>query len=137
MRDDTMIFPNYFVGGYSNPSKQIHIFATYSTPSAPVADFTATPLSGQVPLTVQFTDTSTNTPTSWLWSFGDGDTSNQQNPSHQYAKSGVYDVSLTATNAIGSDGESKEDYIEVRKKKPFLPSIEEGLLPHQELGGIR
>lgn len=49
-------------------------------PSAPVADFTSNPTSGNSPLTVTFTDTSTNNPTSWLWDFGDGTTSTQQNP---------------------------------------------------------
>jgi gliding motility-associated-like protein len=37
----------------------------------------------------------------WLWNFGDGDTSSQQNPSHTYAADGVYDVMLTVTDASG------------------------------------
>ena len=80
---------------------------------APVADFTGTPLSGTTPLTVQFTDTSTNLPTSWSWSFGDGGTSYDQNPSHQYTSAGTYTVSLTATNGGGSDTETKTDYVTV------------------------
>jgi len=79
----------------------------------PVADFTGTPLSGTAPLTVQFTDTSTNAPTSWSWSFGDGGTSTAQNPSHQYTSAGTYTVSLTAANAAGSDGETKAGYVVV------------------------
>jgi PKD repeat protein len=65
------------------------------------------------PLAVQFTDSSTGSPTSWSWDFGDGGTSNAQNPSHTYASAGVYDVTLTATNASGSDAEVKTDYITV------------------------
>jgi PKD repeat protein len=57
---------------------------------------------GLVPLTVQFTDTSNNQPTSWLWNFGDGSTSTQQNPVHRYTTSGVYTVRLDATDALGS-----------------------------------
>jgi hypothetical protein len=77
----------------------------------PVAGFTATPLSGTVPLSVAFTDTSTNTPTSWAWDFGDGGTSTSQNPTHSYTASGVYTVSLTATNATGSNTLTRTAYI--------------------------
>lgn len=50
-----------------------------------------------------FVDLSTNSPTSWLWNFGDGGTSTAQNPMHTYAANGVYDVTLTATNIVGDD----------------------------------
>jgi len=79
--------------------------------SAPVANFTGNPTSGAAPLAVSFTDTSTNTPTSWSWDFGDSTTSTVQNPSHTYNNVGNYTVSLTATNASGSDGETKTNYI--------------------------
>ena len=79
----------------------------------PVANFAGTPTSGNVPLTVTFTDTSTNTPTGWAWTFGDGGTSSEKNPVHQYTAAGTYTVTLTATNAFGSDGETKTGYITV------------------------
>ncbi|RTQ48163.1 PKD domain-containing protein [Hymenobacter gummosus] len=60
---------------------------------------------------VQFTDLSQNAPTSWLWNFGDGQTSTQRNPTHTYTASGVYDVTLTATNANGSQVATKRTYI--------------------------
>ena len=69
--------------------------------AAPVAEFVANQTltcSG----CVQFTDQSQNTPTSWLWNFGDGQTSTLQNPSHQYTATGSYTVSLSATNANGT-----------------------------------
>jgi PKD repeat protein len=69
----------------------------------PVTNFTRTPSSGTRPLTVNFTDTSTNYPTSWLWHFGDGTTSTAQNPSHTYSAGGSYTPSLTATNSSGSN----------------------------------
>jgi PKD repeat protein len=69
----------------------------------PVANFTATPTSGTVPLTVTFTDLSTNNPTSWNWSFGDGTFNETQNTVHTYASAGTYTVTLTALNAGGSN----------------------------------
>jgi PKD repeat protein len=75
------------------------------------ANFSATPLSGISPLTVQFQDLSTGGATSWLWSFGDGDTSTEQNPIHTYYGSDLYDVSLIINS--GSDTETKVDYINV------------------------
>ena len=55
-------------------------------------------------LTVQFTDTSSGSPTSWDWDFGDGTpNSSAQNPTHVYASAGTRTVELTATNDDGSD----------------------------------
>jgi len=81
--------------------------------TAPVAGFSGSPTTGQAPLVVQFTDSSTGSPTSWSWDFGDGSTANTQSPSHTYGSPGVYTVSLTATNASGSDLEAKSGYITV------------------------
>lgn len=53
-------------------------------------------------LDVAFTDTSTGGPTTWAWDFGDGSTSDVQNPIHTYA-AGRYRVKLTVTNAGGDD----------------------------------
>ena len=50
-----------------------------------------------------FTDASTQSPSSWLWDFGDGNTSTQQNPMHTYSAPGTYTVCLTSTNSCGSD----------------------------------
>jgi len=80
---------------------------------APVAAFSGTPLSGTVPVAVVFTDASTNSPTSWVWDFGDSGTATTQNPTHSYVQSGSYTVTLTATNASGSDDEVKAAYVVV------------------------
>jgi len=96
---------------------------------APLADFTADPTSGTLPLTVQFTDTSTGSPTSWSWEFGDGDTSTAQNPVHTYATTGTYTVTLTVANAYGSDTETKTDHITVGEPLPaviFSDDFEDG-----------
>ena len=68
----------------------------------PVANFSTNVSSGYVPLSVNFTDQSTNA-TSFLWDFGDGTNSTAQNPIHTYRTIGSYTVSLTVTNAQGSN----------------------------------
>jgi len=72
------------------------------TPTLPVASFTSnSPVClGEA---MQFTDTSQGYPTSWLWDFGDGVTSTLQNPTHLYATTGDFLVTLVVTNAQGSD----------------------------------
>lgn len=76
----------------------------------PTANFTASTVCKGTP--TQFTNTSTSTPPNqqltYLWNFGDGNTSNQASPSHQYATSGEFTVTLTAmANAHCSDSKSK------------------------------
>jgi PKD repeat protein len=71
-------------------------------PRVPTASFTASAASGQAPLPVQFTDTSSGAPTSWAWDFGDGGTATEQNPAHTYTAAGTYTVRLSATNAVGT-----------------------------------
>ena len=83
------------------------------SPGVPVASFTALPSSGVAPLQVAFTDTSTNGPTSWSWTFGDGGTSTDQNPVHTYVTAGTFSVTLTATNADGSGTVTQTDLITV------------------------
>jgi PKD repeat protein len=69
--------------------------------AGPMASFTMDKTSGQAPLTVQFTDTSAGSPTEWLWVFGDGSTSHEQNPVHTYNTSRDFQVQLTVKNALG------------------------------------
>jgi PKD repeat protein len=83
------------------------------TPPAPVANFMAIPRSGDGPLAVKFTDTSTGHVSSRLWDFGDGTTSIEQNPIHTYTfkNTGDFTVSLTVTGLSGTDTETKTNYI--------------------------
>lgn len=83
--------------------------------AAPVAGFSADVTNGTAPLTVSFLDESANMPTSWAWDFDSDGTidSAEQDPSFQYAISGTYTVTLTATNDQGSDEEIKTGYITV------------------------
>lgn len=82
-------------------------------PVAPVAAFTGAPTSGSYPLEVSFTDQSSGTPDSWNWDFGDGSVSTAQNPTHTYSAVGTYTVSLTVSNPVGGDTETKVDYVSV------------------------
>ncbi len=82
---------------------------------APVAAFSGTPTSGKAPLTVSFTDGSTNIPTSWNWEYKTGagiwtPFATVKNPSY-YFPAGTYDIRLTATNAVGSNTTMISGYI--------------------------
>ena len=88
----------------------------------PTASFTGTPTTGAVPLTVQFTDTSNGSPTSWNWSFGDGSYSTSRNPSHTYSATGTYTVSLNATNSAGSNTATRANYITVSATPVITPT---------------
>jgi len=90
--------------------------ACQSAGPTPNANFTANVTTIPVGGTVNFTDLSTNGPTSWSWTFTGGTPANstQQNPnSIVYNTPGTYTVSLTATNANGSGTETKTNYITV------------------------
>ena len=75
----------------------------HATPAGATASFTANPTSGQAPLTVQFTDTSTGSPTNWDWNFGDGTAhGTAQNPSHTYTSAGSFTATLTVGGSSAS-----------------------------------
>ena len=85
----------------------------------PVSEFSATPVTGTAPLTVNFTNASTGgSVTSRLWDFGDFGTSTALNPSHTYLAAGTYTVSLTSTGPGGSDTETKVAYVTVLEPAP-------------------
>jgi len=90
--------------------------------SPPVASFTSSSPSGTIPLTVTYTDTSINNPTSWSWTFGDGYSSNTRNPSHTYSTEGTYTVSLMAANSAGSNTNTKSGYISVSSPPTPTPT---------------
>jgi len=94
--------------------KRRYSYIHTTVPPVPVADFMAIPRSGDGPLTVQFIDQSTNV-SSWLWDFGDGTTSTEQNPSHIYMHNNIsdYTVTLIVEGPSGSDTITKTNYIHV------------------------
>jgi hypothetical protein len=84
-------------------------------PPTPGASFNATPVIGVAPLSVQFTDTSSNGPTSWQWDFDNNGTidSTQQNPSYTYTQDGIYSVRMIAANFGGSGVAVQSGFINV------------------------
>jgi PKD repeat protein len=83
--------------------------------TGPTAAFSGSPTNGNAPLTVQFTDQSSGSPTAWEWDFqNDGSVdSTQQNPSFVYTNPGTYSVKLTASNSSGANSLTKTGYINV------------------------
>jgi len=84
----------------SNSTQKINYITVSTKP--PLSSFYSNITSGNIPLTIQFTDTSTGSPASWSWNFGDGTNSTEQNPMHIYFSAGTYDVTLVVSNANGS-----------------------------------
>ncbi len=80
---------------------------------APTPNFIGAPLAGCSPLIVNFTDQSTGNPTSWLWDFGNGNTSTLKNPTATYFTPGSYTVSLRVTNSSGTNILVRTAYVTV------------------------
>jgi PKD repeat protein len=117
-------------GGNHTVTKDNYITVSYSIP---VASFVSTPASGTAPLYVQFKDTSTNSPASWDWTFGDGGTSTMQSPAYVYTVPGVYTVSFSAINGAGKGTVIRSDYVSVSAISPplasFTSDVSEGTTP--------
>jgi PKD repeat protein len=101
-----------------------NIFNWLSDVETPAADFSAQPRKGESPLNVHFNDTSTGNINQWLWDFGDGTGSNEQNPIHEYDNAGTYTVKLSITGVVGSDRETKQDYINVINTTGMVAEVE-------------
>lgn len=113
----------YLFGSVLTPD-EISSLTDTCTPTpweAPEVSFSAAPVTGDAPLDVQFTSTVTGTaPFTYAWTFGDGTTSTEQNPVHTYASAGTYSVSLTVTNAVGTDTATQTDLVVVNPVIPLL-----------------
>jgi PKD repeat protein len=89
-----------------------------------VANFSASSTNIYLGDTISFTDQSTNTPTNWLWDFGDGVTDSVQNPVHVYQDTGTYSVSLVVSNANGTDSIAFSNYILVNEALAPSPELQ-------------
>jgi PKD repeat protein len=85
-------------------------FISVTNPPLPTVDFAAAPRAGFAPLTVYFTNL-TSGATDFQWSFGDGQTATETNPSHIYPNPGTYHVTLQATGPGGTASITNVDYI--------------------------
>ena len=99
----------------SNNCSSSTFVETITVVAAPTASFSASPLSGCGPLSVQFNDLSIGVPTQWSWDFpgGNPSTSIDQNPMVTYDNPGTYEVTLTASNPAGQNAFTITDYITV------------------------
>jgi PKD repeat protein len=111
----------YYVRAYATNSKGITTygdtksFAT-NADNSPKANFTASATAISIGQSVYFYDQSDNAPASWLWSFGDGESSTEQNPVHVFETTGNYTVELKASNDCGAHTASKPGYIKVQER---------------------
>lgn len=113
----TMLIFLGFLGGDLWKDKTGELFAQGNSD----AEFSADTTSGPAPFTVNFRDESTGNILDWSWDFGDGGTSQDQNPTNQYTQPGLYTVTLRITDENNqTDEEVKENYIEVTTAAPGL-----------------
>jgi PKD repeat protein len=89
-------------GAGSNSETKVYYITINAAFQPPGASFTGFHPVNSQEMTVQFIDRSSGPPTSWSWDFGDGGTSNLQNPVHTYSNPGTYIVTLTVSNSAGS-----------------------------------
>jgi PKD repeat protein len=118
--------PGAMQAGERAAGEIIFNFGGPPAPGTPTADFSTSVAVGNAPLDVSFSDISSQMPTAWSWEFGDGGTSVDQNPNHQYTTPGDYTVSLTATNPNGSH----------TRVQPLLISVPEPSADASLAGGI-
>jgi glucose/arabinose dehydrogenase len=103
-----------------------------------IADFAATASEGDPPLVVEFLDSSNiPSPTAWHWEFGDGATSDEQNPVHTYLAPGAYDVRLTVTGSGGPTVRQKPGYVVVGRAARVLESGPPHPRPIPRVVGVR
>jgi len=99
-------------GGVDIEIKLSHVLVS-DLPGAPEANFAAFPKVGPAPLAIQFLDRTHGVVDSWSWDFGDGSTSNEEDPLHTFVSPGSYTIRLTVTGPGGTDVAIKRDAIEV------------------------
>jgi len=106
--------------GSNTSSKWLTVVANGSKPTA---SFTWSPVSPKAGQSVQFTDTSTGSPTSWSWSFGDGNASTSPNPSHSYNVAGTHTVQLTVKNQYGSSSKTNSLAVVAPAERPVVTDV--------------
>ncbi len=109
--------------GSNTTTKTNYIKVSGTSSQAPVAAFSASPTSGNTPLNVTFTDSSTGSPTTWSWNFGDGTSATVKNPVHTYSTAGSYSVTLKVSNSAGNNTTTKSSYIKVTAKNTTNATI--------------
>jgi len=101
----TLTVSNQF---YRNATRKVNLI---NVATLPEAGFSTSSTSGPVPLTIQFHDLSTGSPSNWSWDFGDGEYDNTTSPNHTYKNPGVYSPRLIVANDYGNNSVVKENLI--------------------------
>jgi len=123
----------------SQGSNMVYLEVNYTPAAAseaPTAAFSADRTSAGTDGAIEFTDSSSEAPTSWLWQFGDGDTSTEQNPTHAYDTSGTFSVNMRATNGFGSDWENKTNYITINNYPDEYLNAYSTMIPWLDQGDL-
>jgi PKD repeat protein len=102
------------IGGFGCENTETKVDYIVVEAGVPIPEFSADPTMGTVPLTVNFSDESYGEIDDWQWDFGDGNTSEEENPVHEYTVSGLYSVTLIVTGPGGSDTLTRTDLIDAR-----------------------
>jgi len=104
------------------------------------ADFSAEPIKGAAPLKVKFTDQSTGSIKTWEWDFGDGKTSQAENPTHAYGKGGKYTATLTVSGICGEDTARQSIFVEgaallepANMFCPYMHTSPQQVVPNQQV----
>jgi PKD repeat protein len=118
-------------GGTNEASKQVLVSQRYSPVRVRVA---GSRLSGNAPLSVQFTNLSTGDVRAWRWEFGDGQSSTNANPQHTFAGATNYNVALTAYPSDESQTPSRAQ-LTIKAAKP-RPTWAKAALSAGALGGL-
>ncbi|WP_167618862.1 PKD domain-containing protein [Maribellus sediminis] len=122
---DSLTFMGYSGGFISEPIHDVpggdkhYTFGFDFSDKLPVALFDVSSRTTNQGNAISFFDKSLNSPVSWLWDFGDGKTSLEQNPTHIYTTIGAYSVQLIVENDFGSDTLHREEYILVNSSAPL------------------
>jgi len=127
--EDALMKGNYADLNRLNPFA-VNMWNTYRynlpNPPPPLGKvrFTASPRSGEPPLQVTFTNSSTGNFNTWLWDFGDGTTSTLKNTTHTYQTYGTYTITLTGTGTDSTETFILTDYISIRTE-PIIIEAED------------
>ena len=109
---------DWFYQGFLTFAFWVMTWTILLSTTMPAAGFSSNVNNGTAPIEVAFSDASTNTPTAWNWSFGDGTFSDARNPEKTYTSAGNFTVNLTVVNAYGTNTVSKTDAVTVLSAVP-------------------
>jgi|GEM_PF-1971159 len=121
-------------GPYGTDTETKTNYINVIPPDAVSADFSALPLTGTAPMGVQFTNNSVGTIDSVKWNFGDGNSSTDMNPAHEYQSAGVYSVSLNVYGPVNNNSKSRENYITVYDARPIITDVSD--VPNDQGGKV-